>query len=408
MSLPDGLPTPSNPQLVCKLAKSLYGLKQSSRAWYQRLDSYLLLQGYTRLESDADIYIKRENDQGFTILIVYVDDCIVVSNKAALIQQIKDIMQQEFDMSDEGEIHYTIGNAIIRNRQEGWLILHQQNYLTSKLQEFNMLNCNPLSTPMQSGVRLSKEDYPNTEETWEITRQYPYSQIVGSLMHACVNSRPDCAYPVNSLAQYLTNPGPTHIQTLKRTMRYIKGTLSLGIKYQQSTNGNILHGYSDADWAGDKDTRRSTSGYCFILAGGVISWSSKKQQSVALSSTESECMALAKATAEAVWLRKLLSELGFPQPHPTTIYSDSQSAIALSENPKFHSKSKHVETQYHFTQEKVLDKQIQLKYVSTLNMTADIFTKPLPRDKHNQCIQNLGMCLIPQDQIVPKYQALIS
>lgn len=140
----------------------------------------------------------------------------------------------------------------------------------------------------------------------------------------------------------------------------------------------------------------------------MISWSSKKQQSVALSSTESEYMALAKATAEAVWLRKLLSELGFPQPHPTTIYSDSQSAIALSENPKFHSRSKHVETQYHFTREKVLDKQIQLKYVSTLNMTADIFTKPLPRDKHNQCIQNLGMCLIPQDQIVPKYQALIT
>ena len=139
----------------------------------------------------------------------------------------------------------------------------------------------------------------------------------------------------------------------------------------------------------------STSGYCFLLASGVISWGSKKQQSVALSSVELEYMALAKASAEAIWLRKLLHELGFPQANPTIIYSNSQSAIALSENPKFHSRSKHVDTQYHFTKEKVLTQEIQLQYVQTANMTVDIFTKSLPKDKHYHCMSLLGMDLIP-------------
>ena len=191
-----------------------------------------------------------------------------------------------------------------------------------------MSNYNSISTPMQCGIRLSHDDFPSTTKEIDLVSSFPYSQLVGSLMHAQVNSRPDCAYTINSLAQYLSNPNTTHVQTLKRTMRYIKGTLSFGIKYQKLPNEDILYGFSDADWAGDKDTRRSTSGYCFLLAGGVISWGSKKQQSVALSSTKSEYMALAKATAEAVWLQKLLCELGFQQLTPTTIYCDNQSAIA--------------------------------------------------------------------------------
>ena len=218
------------------------------------------------MELDANTYIKREPDHGFTILIVYVDDCIIVSTHVHLIQQVKDILHKKFDMSDEREIHYIFGNAIIRNQIQGWIILHQQKYLTNKLQEFNMLNCNPLSTPMQSGIRLSKDtNLPGPEEP------YPYSQVDGSLMHAIVNSRPDCAYAVSSLAQYLSNPNISHIQTLKRTLRYIKGTLSFCIKYQKCAQGDVLCGFSDVDWASDKDTCRSTSGYCFLLAGGLIS-----------------------------------------------------------------------------------------------------------------------------------------
>ena len=402
MSIPEGYSVPSNSDMVCKLKKSLYGLKQSSRAWYQRLDQYLLLHKFQRLESDASIYIKRETQNNFIILTVYVDDCILMSNQLTLIQNLKAILQMEFDMSDEGDLHYTLGNAILRNRIEGWTIIHQQKYLTSKLQDYNMLNCNSVSTPMQSGTHLSKEDLLSSNED-----QHLYSQIVGSLMHAIVNTRPDCAYAISTLAQYLSTPADSHIYTLKRTLRYIKGTLSFGIRYQKSPQGDVLHGYSDADWAGCKDTRRSTSGYCFLLAGGVISWGSKKQQSVALSSTESEYMALAKATAEAIWLRRLLQELGFPQTNPTPIYSDSQSAIALTHNPKYHSRSKHIDTQYHFTRDKVIAKNIELRFITTADMTADIFTKSLPRDKHFHCMTKLGMCLVPTPTPNTTFQALL-
>ena len=339
MSIPKGLSPPPNTNLVCKLNKSLYGLKQSSRAWYQRLDQYLLLHHYQWLELDANIYLKKEADNGFIIITVYVDDCIIISNHVALIQQVKDTLQKEFDMSDEGDIHYILGNTIIKNKHEGWIMIHQQKYLTNKLKEFNMLNCNPLNTPMQSRICLHKEDKNTSHQ-----KPYPYSQVVGNLMHAIVKTQLDCAYAISSLAQYMSNPSISHIQTLKRTLRYIKGTLSYGIKYQKFAQRYVLYGFSYADWAGDKETRHSTSGYCFILVSGVISWGSKKQQSVALSSTESEYMALAKATAEVVWLRKLLHELGYIQHNSTLIYSDSQSAFALSENPKYHSRSKHVDT----------------------------------------------------------------
>ena len=174
-------------------------------------------------------------------------------------------------------------------------------------------------------------------------------------------------------------------------LRYINGICSFGIKYCKKPNGNILIGYSDADWAGDKDTRQSTSGYCFLLAGAVVSWASKKQTFVALSSTESEYMALSKAAAEAIWLCYLLQDLGFPQSQPTLIYAYNQSAIVLTANPKFHSRSKHIDTRYHFTRDQILNKQITLKYVPTIDMVADIFTKSLPRIRHLMCMQNLGI-----------------
>ena len=241
MSLPEGVIAPSN--MVCKLIKSLYGLKQSSRAWYMCFDTYLLQQGFSRLEADANIYVKHDNDDGFTILTVYVDDCILISNHISLIHKIKAILHTTFEMIDEGEINYILGNSIIRNRHEGWTILHQQKYLLDKFAEYHMSNCNSIRTPMQCGIKLSKDDSPSTTEERDLVSSYSYSQLVGSLMHAQVNSQPDCAYIINSLAQYLSNPGIIHVQTLKRTMCYIKVTLSYGIKYQKLPNGDILHGF---------------------------------------------------------------------------------------------------------------------------------------------------------------------
>lgn len=232
MQIPEGLHPPPAPNIICKLLKSLYGLKQSSRAWYLRLDQYLISQGFTRLEADASIYIKRDESSGFIILTVYVDDCILTSNKLSLIKDLKLSLHSQFEMTDDGELHYTLGNAIIRNRQERWLIIHQQQYIKSKLILYNMLNCNPLPTPMSPGIRLSK-DTPDDEPDVETLSPFPYSQMIGNLIHSTVNTRPDCAYTINSLAQYLSQPKKSHYQTLKRTMRYLKGNSSYGIKYQK-------------------------------------------------------------------------------------------------------------------------------------------------------------------------------
>lgn len=169
-------------------------------------------------------------------------------------------------MLDEGDLHYTLGNAILRNRSEGWTIIHQQKYLTSKLKEYKMLDCDPINTPMQSGIHLYKEEFSLSQQD-----QHLYSQIVGRLMHATVNTKPDCVYTTSTLAQYLSAPSELHIQTLKRTLKYIKGSLPYGICYKKSPQGDVLHRYSNTDWVGCKDTRRSTSSYCFLLAGGVIS-----------------------------------------------------------------------------------------------------------------------------------------
>lgn len=223
------------PKLVSLLFKSLHGLKQSLRKWYQCIDHFLLSYGFTRLKVDANIFIKRESDQGFTILTVYVNDYIIINNKLTLVQLIKDIFQKEFKMTNEGNIHYILSNAILKNREEGCIILHQQKKLISKLEEYQMLKCNLITTLMQFGIRLSKKNCPSTSREKDLTQTYPYFQIVDNLIHADVNSRPNCTYTIKKLAQlYLSNPNITHIQSLKRIMRYIKGTLNYGIKHQQS------------------------------------------------------------------------------------------------------------------------------------------------------------------------------
>lgn len=167
-------------------------------------------------------------------------------------------------------------------------------------------------------------------------------------MYIVINLRPDVCYSVSCLAQYLSNSNDQHWQAVKDMLRYFKGSLDVGITYRQIPQGNILTGYSNANWASDRDSRHSTSGNCFLLAGGDVLWSSTKQKSVALSSIESEYMALTKATTEAIWLRQFLSNLGFVPDKPTTIFVDNKSAIALANNPKCHSRSKHIAIQYHF------------------------------------------------------------
>ena len=243
----------------------------------------------------------------------------------------------------------------------------------------------PVSTPADLNVKLQKED--GVSRPVDVIS---YQSIVGSQLYAAIATRPDIAQAVGVVSKFCANPTQSHFTAAKRILRYLKGTVSLGLSYKKCADG-ILTGYSDADWAGDVDDRHSTSGNVFSLARGAVSWLSKKQATVALSTAEAEYAALSTATQEAIWLRRLLTDVGEPLEEPIVIHEDNQGAIAMAKNPVGHARTKHIDIRYHFVREGVQNGVIVLKYVATDEMIADILTKPLPKHRFEKLVTELGM-----------------
>jgi hypothetical protein len=261
---------------------------------------------------------------------------------------------------------------IHRDREKRTITLDQSTYIQQMLQTFGMDKCRPVATTAEGVLRRLPEGEGRPDQL--------YMSIVGSLLYAAMITRPDIAAAVQMLSRHLQRSGPEHLAAAKRVLRYLLGTIDMCLVYG-GTGPVKLVGYSDADWAGDPDTRRSTTGYTFTLGRGSVSWESRLQPTVALSSCESEYVAASTATQEAVHLRLLLSELGFPQEGPTIIYEDNQGTIALSENPMLQKRTKHVDIRYHFVREKVLSGEIKLVYIPTQDQVADILTKPLQKQR---------------------------
>ena len=242
-----------------------------------------------------------------------------------------------------------------------------------------------IPTPFVSGVKLC-----NSSQQSPVDRP-KYQAVIGSLLHLSLKTRPDIAFAVGSAARFCSNPDATHWTAVKRILRYLKGTSDLGIKYQKEPS-NFLHGYADADWAGDIDDRKSTSGYCFMMSGGAVSWSSKKQSCVALSTAESEYLALSSATQEALWLRHIMADMGEQQLDPTPINEDNQAAIMMSKNFQFHGRAKHIAIRYHFIHEHLANGNISLIYCPSDQNLADIFTKCVQNERFVKFRTLLGIC----------------
>ena len=272
-------------------------------------------------------------------------------------------------------------------------LVNQLSYTRNLLERFEMQDCKPVTTPVDASVKLQKA----TDED-ELVDQQLFQSAIGRLMYLSLCTRPDIAYAIGNLVKFCAKPTKVHWTALKRVLRYLKGTTNHGILYQrqETTPESELIGFADADWAGDVTDRRSTSGYVFCLSGGAISWRSKKQDCVALSTAEAEYVALSSAGQESVWLRKLTAELGQVSSHPTTIYEDNQSAISMCKNPQYHGRAKHIDIRHHYIREQVSNKEIQVEYCPTNNMAADIFTKgtvylykrtvlPITRQDRNYC-----------------------
>lgn len=366
---------------VCQLRKAIYGLKQSGRKWYERLKVTLQKLGLEPTISDPCLFQCRKD--GRIILVgVYVDDILAVSNDETWVTLLKQNLDKEFEIKDLGEAKYCLGIEI--KQEKGKISLSQGKYVDDLLKKFNMRGCNPQNTPASPTSKLKAGN-----DAERRTTNPRYRELIGSLMYLSVATRPDIAHSVSVLSQFNEHPTEEHWGAAKRVLRYLKGTTKLGLVYRRPV-GKII-GYTDADWGNDPNDSRSYTGYVFTLGGAAISWKSRKQRTVALSTTEAEYQALTEATKESMYLRGLIYELGIPQFSEGSVYCDNQGAINLTTAAKFHDRTKHVRIKFNFVREAVQSKTIKLLHESSENMIADILTKSLAKERHLIITKALGM-----------------
>ncbi|GJW04091.1 putative RNA-directed DNA polymerase [Tanacetum coccineum] len=383
MKQPPGFIDPQRPNHVCLLHKSLYGLKQAPRAWFECLSKALFDLGFKGSKTDPSLFIYSRGDTLLYIL-VYVDDIIVTGNNKGTIDNIICQLGSAFALKDLGPLNYFLGIEIVPH--VSGILLSQKKYILELLQSAGLSNCNPVSSPMVTSSSLSLDD------STAFSNPVKYRQVVGSLQYVTL-SRPDIAFAVNKVCQYMHAPTENHWSAVKRILRYLHGTVEHGMLIRRSSGSTLqaftdvlwkgnpdtsLEAFSDADWAGDSDDRRSTGGFAIYLGSNLISWTARKQRTVSRSSTEAEYKALADTVAELTWLQALLNELGIRSSSTPILWCDNLGATYLSANPIFHARTKHVEIDYHFVREKVAQGDLRVQHISTHDQIADIFTKPLP------------------------------
>jgi hypothetical protein len=368
---------------VCKLNKSLYGLKQAPRVWHLKLKEELEALGFTAIDSDPSFFVLSTGTET-CYLLVYVDDLLVAAKSLKIAVLVKEKLMDVFDIRDLGAAKLFLGMEITRNRKARTLSLSQAGYAASVLERFGMQDAKPRSIPLDLGLKLVPAD---SEDDMLDTAKYPYAEVVGSLLYAAGATRPDITHAVNTLSRYMSKPTKAAWQGALSVLRYLKKTDKMELCYGHYAAGLI--GYSDSDHASDLSTRRSCTGYVFTLFGGAISWASKLQPTVAVSTAEAEYMAASAAVKEALWIRRLISVFE-PVSGPVLIKTDNQAALALTKNPIISPQSKHIDIQLHFARDRVLRGEVVFEYCPTADMAADFLTKPVCLDKHKLCCAKVG------------------
>jgi hypothetical protein len=306
------------------------------------LDTYLKDKGFKRGTTNNNLYIKTK-DNNFLIVLVYVDDIIFGCNKDSLVQWFSSAMQFEFEMSMIGEMPFFLGLQITQ-RPEG-MFISQEKYLREMMKRFQMEDSKPMGTPMVTRCKLRKDDDSSDVD------QRSYRSMIGILMYI-TTSRPNIMHVVGMVGRYQVAPKEIHLQDVKRIFRYLKETMTYGLWYPKNQNLQLTS-YSDADWANCVDERKSTSGGAFFLGDSLVAWLSKKQGSISLSTTEVEYIAAATCCTQVLWMIQTLADLEVKYTAPIPIHCDNTSAISVSKNPVFHSKTKHIPIKYHFLREQV-------------------------------------------------------
>jgi len=370
---------------ICHLIKSLYGLKQAGRKWNDELNKQLESLGWKPTIVDPCTYARRTTD-GIEVIAVCVDDLLLFASNNKLMSTMKLELKSIFEITDLGEPAKIVGIKIERDHAKQTITISQKHYIEAILQKEGLTDAHPVAVPMDPNVQLQ----PSEGEVQDKSNNY--ASLIGSLMYLAIATRPDITYAVFRLGSYMANPAMSHWAAAKRVLRYLSGTQSYGITYQAEEvkpGKNQFLGYSDASYANNDDAT-SISGYIFTMGGGAITWGLRKQTSVSLSSTESEYIALADAAREVMWLWNLLDGLGYKQCAPTKLYGDNNGALAIAKNPQYHKRTKHFDTRNHYIRQKVKEAEIEIEYCPTSAMTADIFTKALPKPKFQLHRRGLG------------------
>ena len=373
-------------KLVCKLLKGLYGLKQAGRCWNKTLDKFLIDFGLTRSEIDSCCYSMTDPSSFRLFVCVWVDDIMYFSSSSDSAQSVKTAFSNKFKIGDKGSMKWFLGVSVEQLPDK--ITLSQKSYILDLLSIFWMSDCNLCELPMIVNTRIDKSVCPelDSNEFRDLSKMRTlYMSLVGKLNYLSVVSRPDLSFVVSSLSQVLKNPAQEHWLLAKKVLRYLKGSLDLCLVFKRSKNLGLF-GFCDSDWGGDPNDRRSTSCYCFKLSveSSVICWSSRKQQTVALSSTEAEYMSISSAAQESVYLLSLCKSLVLDLGGPVLLHGDNQGAIMLAQNPITHSRSKHIDIRHHFVRDLVERKVIQLDYLPTDQNLAEILTKALTGPKFIQ------------------------
>ena len=383
MEMPRGFEVPG---MVCKLLKSLYGLKQSPRNWYLLISVFIKEEmGFKACVSDPCLFFKWSRTGKLMLLFLFVDDMQGAYDRTDANEwaEAKLKLKERFDVKDLGEPVWMLGMKITRDRSKRMIKLDQELYITKMLEKYNLLQCKTAKTPAEQNNGKQEDDSDGGGKPIELLK---YQELVGSLLYAAISTRPDIAYAVNKLTRHMQAPLQRHWKAAQRVLRYLAGSRQTGLWFGRGASGQQqqqhiedaeVHAYSDADWGSDKSDRKSITGWIAYLNGDPVSWASKKQSTVAQSSCEAELYAASAATNELLWLRSLLSELGLQMNGPSTLFVDNQGAIEVAKHGVKSERTKHVDIKYHHITDVIEKDLITIKWVGTEEQQADIMTKAL-------------------------------
>ena len=383
MRQPAGFVDEEHPDYVCLLHKAIYGLKQAPRAWFDKFSTFLLEFGFVCSFSDPSMFVCIKGTN-IIILLLYVDEMLVTGNNSKLLQDLLESLNTQFKMKDLGQLGYFLGIQIYHH-SDG-LFMSQQKYAEDLLAIASMSDC---SLPLDLNRVTEKEElfsYPTY-----------FQSLAGKLQYLTL-TRPDIQFAMNYVCQKMHAPSVFDFHHLKRILRYVKGTVTMGVSFTRHTDFKVT-AYSDSDWSGCPTTSRSTGGFSTYLGSNLISWSSKKQSTISKSSTEAEYRSLSETASEITWLCLLLKDLCIPLPATLLLLCDNLSAVMLAANPSFHSKTKHFTRDHHYIREQVALKAIEVRHISNKLQIADVFTKSLPQEPFRSLRSKLGVCLPPTQSL---------